>query len=196
MTGISRAHAGRASWIVFAALACGGRTPTPGRTGVGPTVVRIVPAAQAIVLETAGPPAVDTSVTFTTGEPRAIVLRHGPPENIVFAELDFPPTAFADSGREVRVNVAPRPGIYGLEVRTSLPLAGPAWLIFKYGRYFLAPAKARSVYGNDVQFERALSIGQVLPDSQIALLPSVRPAADNLRASITTGGTYLAVAPQ
>lgn len=196
MTGISRAHAGRASWIVLAALACGGRAPNPDKPGVGPNAVRIIPSARALVLETAGPPIVDTSVTFTTGEPRAIVLRHGPPENIVFAQIDFPPTTFGDSGRQVKVDVTPRPGIYGLDIRISLPLTGPASLTFKYGRYFLAPARARTVYGNDVEFERMLAIGQVLSDSQIALLPSTRPASDNLRASITAGGTYLAAAPQ
>ena len=195
MTGISRGRIGRASWIVLAAAACGGHTPDPGKPG-GPTAVRVVPASQTLVLETAGPPIVDTSVTFTTGEPRAIVLHHGPPENIVFAELDFPPTAFGDSGQQVQVDVQPRPGIYGLDVRTSIPLVHPAALIFKYGRYFLAPAKARSVYGTDVQFERALAVGQVLPDSQLALMPSTRPASDNLAAAITAAGTYVVAAPR
>lgn len=195
MTGISRGHIGRASWIVLAALACAGRTPGPGKPG-GPAAVRVIPASQAMVLETAGPPIVDSSVTFTTGERRSIVLRHGPPENITFAELDFPPDAFGDSGRQVQVDVKQPPGVYGLDVRTTLPLVHPAALIFKYGRYFLASAKARSMYGNDVQFERALAVAQVLPDGQLALMPSTRPASDNLRAAITALGTYLVAAPQ
>jgi hypothetical protein len=196
MTGISRSRLGRASWIVFATLACGGRATTRGKGEVGPNAVRIIPAAQAIVLETAGPPPADTSVTFTTGEPRTIVLRHGPPENVVFAELTFPPTAFADSGSRVQVDIKPRPGLYGLDIRISQPLRERAFLVFKYGRYFLAPARARAVYGGDVQFERALAIGQVLPDAQLGLLPSTRPAFDNLRAAITTGGGYLVAAAQ
>ena len=152
--------------------------------------MRIIPSARAIVLETAGPPIVDTSVTFTTGEPRVIVLRHGPPENIVFAQIDFPPSAFGDSGRQVKVDVAPRPGIYGLDIRLSLPLTGPASLTFKYGRYFLAPARARTVYGNDVQFERMLCHR---PDS--ARQPDCAPAVHAPRlgqsAGLDHGGRHL-----
>lgn len=196
MTGISRSRVGRASWIVLAALACGGRATAAGKGEVGPAAVRVIALSQAIVLETAGPPPTDTSVTFTAGQPRTIVLRHGPPENITFAELTFPPTAFGDSGRQVQVDVKPRPGLYGVDIRTSAPLLKPAFLVFKYGRYFLAPAKARSVYGDEVQFERALAIGQVLPDGQLALLPSTRPASDNLRAAVSTAGTYLVAAAQ
>jgi hypothetical protein len=194
MRGISRTRAGRASWIVVAALACGGRAPSPEQNGVGPAGVRIVPSVQALVLESSGPPVADTSVTFTTGEPRVIVLRHGPPDKVAFAEVAFPPTTFADSGRPVRVDLAPHEGVYGLDIRVSLPLAGPASLTFKYGRYFKAPRAARAAYGNDVLLERALSIARVLSDSQLALLPSTRPASDNLQASFSESGTYFAVA--
>jgi hypothetical protein len=196
MTEISRSRVGRASWIIVAALACGGRAVTPAKEPVGPAAARIIPADHAIILETAGPPLADTSVTFTTGELRTIVLRHGPPENVVFAELTFPPTAFADSGRTVQVDIAPRPGLYGVDIQISLPLRERAFLVFRYGRYFLAPARARTVYGGDVQFERALAIGQVLPDARLALLPSTRPASDNLRAAVTGGGGYLVAAAQ
>ncbi|HEY8259027.1 MAG TPA: hypothetical protein VIG08_15330 [Gemmatimonadales bacterium] len=196
MAGISRGRLGRASWIVVAALACGGRATSPGQGKPEPQPVRVVVLAQAMLLEASGPPVADTSVSFTTGQPRTIVLRHGPPENLVFAELVFPPTAFADSGRTVQVELKPRPGLYGLDLRVSLPLKGRANLVFKYGRYFLAPAKARAIYGGDVAFERALSVGQLLPEGQLALLPSTRPAADNLRAAISAGGTYFVAAAQ
>jgi hypothetical protein len=156
----------------------------------------VIPAAEAIVLEAAGAAPADTTVTFATGVQHSIVLRHGPPENIDFAELTFPPAAFADSGRQVTVDVRPQPGIYGLDIRSSLSFRGSALLTFKYGRYFLAPARSRTVYGNDVQYERALSVAQVLPDGRLALLPSTRPASDNLRAVITSGGTYLVAAPR
>ena len=194
MSGISRGRWGRASWLCLAAAACGGRPG--GRSDVSPSPTRTVALAAAIVLETAGPPASDTSVSFTTGQPRVIVLRHGPPENIVFAELRFPPSAFADSGVPVRVDVRPRPGVYGLEVATSLPLRTGATLTFKYPRYFLAPARARAVYGSDALYERALVIGQVLPEGQLSLLPSTRPASDNLQAALPAPGSYLVAAPQ
>jgi hypothetical protein len=194
MTGISRGRWGRASWLCIAA-ACGGRASS-GAGAVGPTTVRVVQTSTAIVLETAGPPPSDTSVSFTTGRPRTIVLRHGPPEDVVFAELTFPAHAFrADSGHEVRVDVRPRPGVYGLDVATSLPLGEGAAVTFKYARYFSAPARARSAYGSDVTYERALSVAELLPDgTRMAMLPSTRPAADNLRSALPTAGTYLVAA--
>ena len=161
-----------------------------------PVAPRVLPLNQLLVLETAGPPPSDTSVTFTTGTPRIIVLYHGG-ENIAFARFTFEAAAFGDSGQTVQVEVHPRPGIYGLDFTTTLPLrAGQADLTFVYGRYFSAPARARQVYGNDVAFERALTVGRLLPENQVELLPSTRPAADNLRAALPTPGGYIAVAPQ
>jgi hypothetical protein len=149
------------------------------------------------VLETAGPPPSDTTVTFVAGERRAIILRHGPPENAVFAELWFMPEAFgADSGREVRVEVRPRPGVYGLDVTSSLPVGSGAYLVFKYARFFSAPARARTVYGNDAVYERALAIGQFRGNGMLALLPSTRPASDMLRAPLPAAGSYVVAAPR
>jgi hypothetical protein len=149
-----------------------------------------------IVLETAGPQPSDTSVTFVTGTPRTIVLRHGPPENIEFARLDFPPNAFGDSGQTVTVDVKPRPGIYGLDLGITLPLRGRATLAFSYPRYFSAPTRARQLYRSDAAYERALAIGRVLPENQIELLSSTRPTPDNLTAQVSTPGSYLVAAPQ
>jgi hypothetical protein len=157
----------------------------------------MIPQASAIVLETAGPPPSDTSVTFLTGQRRAIILRHGPPENVVFAELWFMPETFgAEVGREVRVDVRPRPGVYGLEVRSSLPIGPGASLVFKYPRFFSAPARAQAVYGNDAVYERALAVGQVRMNGMLSLLPSTRPAADVLRAPLPSAGSYVVAAPQ
>jgi hypothetical protein len=196
MTGISRGWWGRATWLWLAAAACaGGRARSSGDGQAAPRE-RVIPLSQAIVLETAGPPPSDTAVTFRTGEPRTIVLRHGPPDYIVFAELVFPPAAFGDSGREVRVNVHPRPGIYGLDLGVSQPIRGGATLTFKYARFFSAPARARAVYRSDVLFERALAIGLLNPDGTLRLLPSTRPASDNLQTTVPGPGSYLVAAPQ
>ena len=157
---------------------------------------RVLPRARVFVLETSGPPPSDTSVTFTTGTERVIVLYHGG-ENIAFARLTFQPRAFGDSGRTVQVDVRPRPGVYGLDLATTLPFStGEAALTFVYGRYFSAPAAARRVYGSDVAFERALAVGRLLPDAQVELFPSTRPAADNLSAAIPAPGSYIVAAPQ
>ena len=196
MAGIFRGLWGRASWLCLAAAACGGsRPPRDGAAGAPPGI-RTVPLADAIVLETAGPPPPDTTVTFIAGEPRTIVLRHGPPEYVVFAELVFPPPAFAEHGREVRVDVRPRPGVYGLDVATSLPIRDSATVTFKYPRYFASPAKARVAFGSDVAYERALAVGRVMPGGTLALLPSTRPFPDVLQAPLPAAGGYLVAAPQ
>ena len=148
------------------------------------------------MLETSGSPASDTSVTFPSGSPRAIVLRHGPPENIVFARLMFTPKAFRTTAGQTRPVDVPRPGVYGLDLTTSLPLRERgATIVFEYARYFSASAQARHVYGSDAAFERALAVGRMMPEGQIELLPSFRPAADNLGATIPAG-SYLVAAPQ
>jgi hypothetical protein len=196
MAGIFRGLWGRASWLCLAAAACGGsRSSGDGATGA-PSGIRTVPLADAIVLETAGPPPPDTTVTFIAGEPRTIVLRHGPPEYVVFAELVFRPPAFTEHGREVRVDVRPRPGVYGLDVATSLPIRDSATVVFKYPRYFASSAKARAVYGSDVVYERALAVGRLMPGGMLALLPSTRPFPDVLQAPLPAAGTYLVAAPQ
>lgn len=197
MTAIFRHRVGAASWLCAALAACGGRAPA-GAKGTEPTPSRVVALASAIVLETAGPPPSDTAVTFTAGEARVIVLRHGPPENVVFAEVSFAPQTFhADSGRPVKVEIRPRPGVYGIDLVSSVPFSEGASVVFKYPRYFSAPAKARTVYGSDPLYERALAIGQVLGTGQtLALLPTSRPGPDNLQAALPAPGTYLVAAPE
>jgi hypothetical protein len=183
--------------ILFPASACGARRPVASPTPAGPTAPRILPLARVIVLETSGPPPSDTSVSFTAGTRRMIVLNHGPPEDIEFATVSFAANAFADSGQTVTVDIKPRPGVYGLDLATSLPLrTGGASLVFDYARYFSAPARALQVYGSHVAFERALAVGRVLPDNQIELLPSTHPESDDIEAPLPAAGSYLVAAPQ
>jgi hypothetical protein len=175
--------------------ACGGGAPASRGEQPAPSP-RVIPLARAIVLGTAGSPPPDTNVAFTTGAPRTIILRYGPPDNVVFAELIFPANAFADSGQTVRVDLRPRPGVYGVDLTTSYAMRGGATIVFKYARYFSAPARARAVYGSDIAFEKALAVGEVQSDSMLNLLPSTRPAADNLSAIIRASGRYLVAAPE
>jgi hypothetical protein len=189
-----------ASWSLVAALssalACAGRAPSVPETPATPTAPRVLALSRLFILETSGPPPSDTSVTFTTGISRVIVLYHAG-ESISFARLSFEPAAFGDSGRSVQVDVRPRPGIYGLDLTTSLPLRdGMASVTFEYSRYFSAPVRARQVYGSDVAFERVLAVGRVLPDNQVELLAATRPATDNLRAAFPAPGGYIVAGPQ
>lgn len=202
MGAISRRPAKGATWLLVSliggVLACGGRRPAVPvpESAATPSAPRLLPLARVFVLETSGPPPPDTSVTFITGSSRVITLYHSG-ESIDFAQLSFEAGAFGDSGRTVRVDVHPRPGIYGLDVTTSLPLRGGAAAVtFEYARYFSAPARARQIYGNDVAFERVLAVGQLLPDNQVELLPSSRPAAENLRAALPAPGSYIVAGPR
>jgi hypothetical protein len=156
----------------------------------------VLPLDRVIVLETSGPPPSDTSVSFPAGTSRVIVLRHGPPENIVFARVAFAAGSFPDSGQMVTVDLKPRPGVYGLEVGMSRPIRGGATITFEYARYFSAPVRARQVYRSDGAFEQALAVGHVLTENQIELLPSLQPELDHVTAPIATTGTYLVAAPQ
>jgi hypothetical protein len=177
--------------------ACGSQqTLPPTAPEAAPTVARVVPLARAIVLETTGPSPSDTSVSFTAGTERIVVLRHGPPENIVFAEVRFSAGAFPDSGQTVTAEVRPRPGVYGLDLSLSVPLRGAAQVAFFYARYFSAPARARQVYKTDTAFERGLSVGRLLPENQIELLPSTRQELDHVTAAMSGPGSYLVAAPQ
>ncbi len=162
----------------------------------GVNVSRVLPLAQLLVLATSGPQPGDTSVTFTTGSQRVIVLRHGPPGNVVFAEITFGGRSFGDSGRSVQVDIRPRPGVYGFDLTSSIPFGQGATVAFRYARYFSAPPRAREVYGSDIAFERALAVGRLQSDDQVLLLPSTRPASDNLQAAIPSAGSYLVAAPQ
>jgi len=183
--------------LVLAAVACGSKRPEAVAPPTQPTAARVIPLNRAILLETSGPPPSDTSVSFPAGTPRTIVLRHGPPENIVFARLSFTAGAFPDSGQEVTVEVKPRPGIYGVDILMSKPIRGGARLTFEYARYFSAPEQARRVYRSDGAFEGALAVGHVLSSGdQIELLPTARLDLDHLTAPIATAGRYLAAAPQ
>ncbi len=143
------------------------------------------------MLESWGTPPADTALTVIARSDRSVILRHAPPDNAVFAELRFPAGAFAvQPGTPVRVEVRPRPGVYGLTLATDVPVGEGATITFSYPMHFLAPAEARRRFGGDFAYERALQIGR-LTDDRVSLLPSTRPASDYLRAPLPAAGTYV-----
>jgi hypothetical protein len=195
---ISRALIGPAIslLVMVTSAACGSRKPVLGAPPDSPSAPRVLPLNRVIILQTSGPSPSDTSVSFPAGTLRTIVLRQGPPENIVFARVTFPAAAFPDSGQTVTVEVKPRPGVYGLDIGMSRPIRVSATVMFEYARYFSAPERARQVYRTDGAFEQALAIGHLLPENQIELLPSVRPELDHVSAPVATGGSYVVAGPQ
>ena len=179
-------------------VACGSGRARPSTTPDGEGKGRDVPLDQLYVLEMRGVPPEDTSATFATGALRKIILRHGPPDNTVFVELTFPADAFPDTtaAESVTVTVHPRPGIYGVDVTTNLKPQKGSTIRFKYPVHFSAPLAGITRYGSDLRFERALSVAMLKEARIFTLLPSTRPASDNLDAPLAGSGTYLVAAPR
>lgn len=185
--------------VLLGALgACGGPPPV---TAGGPVMdttgstVGTLPVSGIYQLESTGAPPPDTTVVTPAGLPRTIVLRHAPPDNVVFAEVGFDSAAFlVPRGQQVEIQVTPTPGAYGLTLRTSAPFSA-ASITFSYPVHFFAPAGARTRYGSDIEVERILAIARL--DGDLAtFLPSVRPATDELRTVVQRAGTYLVAAPR
>lgn len=186
-------------------LACHGGAAAPGGTApkrddTKPRVVML--PEQLFVLEASGLLPEDTTITFLTGTPRIIMLRHGPPDNTVFLQLNFPATAFEvpkDSlapRDSVRVQIRPHPGVYAVDIGMSATPKKGATIQFKYPVHFAAPNAAIQRYGTRARYERALMIGLQLDSTQVGLYESERPASDNLRAPFVGSGTYLVAAPR
>lgn len=160
--------------------------------------MRVLPIDQLFVLEMAGIPPEDTVVTMPTGTARAIILRHGSPDNTTFVELHFDSTAFDGPGRpdSVRVTVHPRPGIYGVDVALSSEPVRGASIRFKYPIHFSAPIAALNKYGGTARYEQALQVARQMTGNGYGLLASDRPSSDNLRAGLPGSGVYLIAAPR
>ncbi len=188
-----------------AVVACGGVAAAPGdaapkRDDTKPKAVML--PEQLYVLEATGLLPEDTTIAFLSGTPRTIVLRHGPPDNTIFLQVDFPANAFPvprDSlapQDSVRMEIRPRPGLYAVDIRMNATPGKGATIRFKYPVHFAAPNAAIARYGTRGRYERALMIGVQLDSTQIGLLESERPGSDNLRSAFLGSGTYLVAAPR
>lgn len=160
--------------------------------------LRSYAASEVFIVEVFGAQAPDTAVTFAAAQGRAIVLRHGPPDNTVFAEVDLPANALAAGGKDsVTLAIRPVPGVYGVTLESAAALTLPITLTFKYPVHFGAPADSRTRYATDFLFEQALAVALVDGDgTQFQTLRSTRPASDNLQAVVSALGRYQLVAPR
>lgn len=183
----------------FAALGLGCGGSAQPATAPDPRIPKVVlPTSRLFVLEMSGIPPEDSIVTFAVTQPRVIILRHGAPDNTVFAELTFPDSVFWSEGGpdSVTVVVRARPGIYAMDLAmTVIPNRG-ALIKFKYPVHFSAPREAVERYGSPGRFEQALSVGMLADGTNYALLPSLRPASDNLESALPGPGTYVVTAPR
>jgi hypothetical protein len=183
--------------MLGACAARGPATPPPKPPDTTGDPTRRYTLDQVFLLEMAGVPPDDTILRVARGVRRVVVLRHGPPDNLVFADLAVPPTAFdtVAGSDSVRVSVRPRPGVYGVDLESGVPIRG-ASVTFEYPVHFSAPADAVRRYGSDAAFEAVLAVGELLPDGGIRFLISTRPAADNLSAELPGAGSYVVGAPR
>ncbi len=185
---------GMAAAVATAACA---RNPPPADAATGPTQARTVPLSSVyLLLESEAPPP-DTAVTLSAGRPRHILFRTAHNDREVVADLYFGEQAFqASPGTPVPVTIRPAPGTYGLVLTAGAPFAKGGEITFKYAVHFLQPPESVGKYPNHVLFEHALVVGRLAAGGQIDLLPSIRPAADNLRAPADSPGTYVVAAPR
>ncbi len=184
--------------MVLAAAAAACHRAAPGVEGPsqGPAP-RSYAAGEVFTVEVFGAQAPDTAVTFAAGQGRTIVLRHGPPDNTVFAEVNLPANAFAGGRDSVTLSIRPMPGVYGVLLESDATLSLPILLTFKYPVHFGAPADSRTRYATDFLFEQALAIALVEGDgARFQTLRSTRPASDNLQAVVSVLGRYQLVAPR
>lgn len=190
-------HTLRVTLVALASLAAcsgsGAARPKPEAM-----ITQTLPVEQMYILETGGVPPNDTIVTFKAGEPRTVFLRHAPPDNTVFAELIFPAGMFADSDATDSVTVAAfvRPGLYGIDIASTLIPKTAGIIRFKYAVHFTAPLGAIKRYGTALRYEQALQVSQEQPDGRYALYRSTRRASDNLEGPLFGPGRYLVGAPQ
>jgi hypothetical protein len=195
---IRLAAVGIATMATLSGLACG-RATVPTSTSPGPGApTQVLPLSRLYVLEMTGIPPEDTVVTFAVNRPRLIILRHGPPDNTVFVELEFPDSVFRVPGApdSVTVVVRPRPGIYAVDIATTVVPARGATIRFKYPVHFSAPLDALRRYGTAGRYERALAVCDLVDGTNYALLPSRRPASDNLESNLRGPGSYVVAAPK
>lgn len=185
---------GRFQVVVLALAAAGcARQRAAGRPVSDVTPLRTLPADSVLILEAGGDPPADTVVRIEPGARRAVVLRYPAPEQAVFAVVEFGDSASTKGPVDLTFHV--RPGTFGLDITAGGPI-GEGTITFKYARYFVAPKEARERFGSDTRFERRLAVGHLRADGKIDLLPTRRPAADNITAALDGPGSYVVAAPK
>jgi hypothetical protein len=169
-------------------------TPSPGATLYqGPPVTM----DKVWVPELAGTTPGDTSVTFAADSGRTIIVRHGPPDNAIFAIIQFGPAALKPvSGVMATVMIHPVPGRVGVEILTPDTFGVGAQATMSYAIHFQTPSDALTKFGSAGRFEQALAAARTLPDGRLQFLRTERPAADMVRFAITGPATYLLATPR
>lgn len=167
--------------------------PLPLTKGPAPTPPpRPTTLDSVFIVESSGSQPGDTAVAIAGERTRVVMVRRDAPDNSLFAQLAFR----AAPGDSTRITIRPRPGLYGFDLTVDRPLAVGATVTLSYAAHFVAPAGARSRYGSDLDFERALFLARVDPSGRVDFLASIRPGSDLIEAVIPGPGRYLLAAPR
>ena len=171
----------------------------PGAPPPGAALYRSPPLAmdRLWLPELAGTTPSDTTVSFPADSGRTIIMRHGPPDNAIFAIIRFDSGALTpQSGSMAQVVLHPVPGRVGVEVLSPDTFGPGARGTFSYAVHFQAPSSAVAKFGSVGRFEQALAVGRTLADGRLQFLQTERPAADMVRFAITGSATYLLATPK
>ncbi len=171
----------------------------PGGPLPGATLYRNPPLAvdRVWLAELAGTTPSDTTVTFAANSGRTIIMRHGPPDNAIFAIIEFGPGALKpQSGAMAQVILRPVPGRAGVEVLTPDVFGAGARVTLSYAVHFQAPSSALAKFGSAGRFEGMLAAARTLPDGRLQFLKTDRPAADMVRFAIDASAIYLLATPR
>lgn len=171
--------------------------PSPDGTvqvPTGPVVVRTAPRGETAPVEVGGIAPNDTVVVLRRGEPRVVILRHGPPDRAEFVELTLPATVFARAPRDtVQLTIKARPGVYGVDLSADADWGPGTQIAFKYAVHFYPPADAVRRYRTLTEIDRRLTVARRERNGDLTLYLSTRPSPDVLRAYIPGEGTYVMV---
>lgn len=122
-------------------------------------------------------------------------MRHGAPDNAIFAIIDVPPGAvIPKSGDSATFRLAPSAGRYGVILESTDSLAKAIRLTFSYAIHFQEPSEAILKYPTPGKFEQATAAAHVVGNDQLQFVMSERPAADMIRFPITATGLWLLAA--
>lgn len=147
------------------------------------------------VLERSGASPPDTVVTYRAGAGRTIVMRHGPPDNVIFAILEIPgDSARRGTSDSVTLRLSPSPGRYGVDLQSSDSVRKGTRLTFSYATHFQEPSDATAKYRTPAEFELNTAAGRLTGTNQFQFVVGDRPAADMIRFNVTGNGTWLLAA--
>ncbi len=178
--------------------ACGGSGgPSAGALPAeptGPQVVGELSRTAADLVEFGGIAPNDTVLVVKKGEARTLVLRHGPPDRAEFLQLDLPATVFADAGKDsIRVTVACRPGVYGVDLSADAAWGPGAQLAFKYAVHFYPPNGSVRKYGTLTEVAKRLVVAKRDRNGNFTTYYTTQPGPDIARAFIPGEGSWVMV---